>query len=67
MKKKIIVSLGALIGMSCLLGMLAFLLDSWETSSIFRKVIGIMALLGWVCITYSLVTLKYKWIRKLAE
>lgn len=67
MKKKIIVSLSALIGMSCLLGMLAFLLDSWETSSIFRKVIGIIALLGWVGITYSLVTLKYKWIRKLAE
>lgn len=67
MKKKIIVSLAALIGMSCLLGMLAFLLESWETRSFLHKAVGIAALLGWVYITYNLATLKYKWIRKLAE
>ena len=67
MKKKIIVSISALICMSCLLGMIDFLLDTWETRNLFRKVLGGMALMGWVCITYNMITLKYKWLRKLAE
>ena len=67
MKKKIIVSIAALICMSCLLGMIDFLLDTWETRNLFRKILGLMALLGWGCITYNMITLKYKWIRKLAE
>ena len=67
MKKRIIVSISALICMSCLLGMIDFLLDTWETRNLFRKVLGGMALMGWVCITYNMITLKYKWLRKLAE
>lgn len=67
MRKKIIVIAAALIGMSCLLGMLAFLLENWETRSFLRKAVGTAALLGWVHITYNLMTLKYKWIRKLTE
>lgn len=67
MKKKIIVIIAALIGMSCLLGMLDFLLDTWETNSWFRRVINFLALIGWGQITYNMITLKYKWIRKLAE
>lgn len=67
MKKKIIVSLCALVGMSCLLGIFAFLMDTWEERTFLRKCIGILALMGWVIITYRMTTLKYKWIRRLAE
>lgn len=67
MKKKVIISLAAIVCMSCLLGMLAILLDSWESRNWFRRAISIVALLGWGYITYNMITLKYKWIRKLAE
>ncbi|MBE6287034.1 MAG: hypothetical protein E7099_02425 [Mediterranea massiliensis] len=67
MKKKIIIIITALIGMSCILGMLDFLLDSWETRGWFRRIISFAALLGWVYITYNMITLKYKWIRRLAK
>lgn len=67
MKKRIIVIIAALIGMSCTLGMLDFLLDSWETRGWWYRIIGFIALLGWVHITYNMITLKYKWIRRLAE
>lgn len=66
-KKKIIVIIAALISMSCLLGMLDFLLDTWESNGWYRRVISLLALLGWVHITYNMITLKYKWIRKLTE
>lgn len=46
MKKKIIVIIAALVGMSCILGMLNFLLDSWEAKSWFHRIIGFVALLG---------------------
>lgn len=67
MKKKIIVSLCVLVGMSCLLGMFTFLLDTWGERNFLRKGIGILALMGWVVITYRMATLKYKWLRRLAE
>ena len=67
MRKKIIVSITALICMSCLLGMLDFLLDTWESRGLIRKILGLLALMGWVYITFNMITLKYKWIRKLAE
>ena len=67
MKKKIIISIAALVGMSCLLGLLNFLLDSWETKGWYSKIIAFFALLGWAYITYGMITLKFKWIRKLAE
>jgi len=67
MKKKIIVSIAAAIGMSCLLGMLNFLLDTWESNGWYRRIISFLALLGWAYITYNMITLKYKWLRKLAE
>lgn len=67
MKKKIIVIIAALVGMSCTLGMLDFLLDSWESRGWFRRIIGFGALLGWIHITYGMITLKFKWIRRLAE
>lgn len=67
MKKKIIVIIAALIGMSCLIGMLDFLLDTWESRGWFSRFIGFLALNGWVYITYNMITLKYKWIRRLAE
>lgn len=67
MKKKIIICLAALIGMSGLWGMFVSLLNTWETRSLIHKIIGLFALIGWGYITYNLITLKYKWIRKLAE
>lgn len=66
-KKKIIIIIAAAVSMSCLLGMFNYLLDTWESDGWFRKVISFFALLGWVHITYNMITLKYKWIRKLAE
>lgn len=67
MKKKIIVSIAALVCMSCILGCICILFDKWETDSSFEKLIRLLAILGWVYITYNMITLKYKWIRKLAE
>jgi hypothetical protein len=67
MKKKIIICLAALIGMSGLWGMFVSLLNTWDTRSLIHKIIGLFALMGWGYITYYLITLKYKWIRKLAE
>lgn len=67
MKKKIVVVVGAAIAMCCLWGVFAFLLDSWTERGTFRKVVGLLALAGWVAFTYNVVTLKYRWIRKWAE
>ena len=67
MIKKTLYIIAALISMSCLLGMLDFLLDTWESNGWYRRVISLLALLGWVHITYNMITLKYKWIRKLTE
>lgn len=67
MKKKIIVIIMALVGMDCILGMLDFLLESWEESGWFRRFLSFLALLGWVHITYNMVTLKYRWLKKLTE
>ena len=67
MKKKIIICLATLIGMSGLWGMFVSLLNTWDTRSLIHKIIGLFALMGWGYITYNLITLKYKWIRKLAE
>lgn len=53
--------------MACILGMLDFLLESWEESGWFRRFLSFLALLGWVHITYNMVTLKYKWLKKLTE
>ena len=63
MKKKILVSLSVTIVMSCLLGIASYLLDIWEC----HKVVRWLILIGWVYITFNMITLKYKWIRKLAE
>ncbi len=43
----------------------ATLIDNWDTISIVRKCVRIFACLGWVYITYNVVTLRYKWLRKL--
>ena len=67
MKKKIIVIIMAIVGMACILGMLDFLLESWEESGWFRRFLSFLALLGWMHITYNMVTLKYKWLKKLTE
>ena len=67
MKKKIIVGFVALVGMSGLWGMFVFLFDTWETRSLIHKIIGFLAIIGWAYITYNMITLKYKWIRKLAK
>lgn len=67
MKKKIIVSLCVLVSMSCLLGMFTFLMDTWGERNFLRNGVGVLALMGWVVITYRMATLKYKWIRRLAE
>ncbi|MBO5250614.1 MAG: hypothetical protein J6B31_01230 [Bacteroidaceae bacterium] len=63
MKKKIIISITAAIVMSCLLGIISYLVDTWECHKVVRWII----LVGWVYITYNMITLKYNWIRKLAE
>lgn len=67
MRKKFIIIIAALIGMSFTLGMLDFLLDSWESRGFISKIIGFLALFGWVYITYGMVTLKFKWIRRLTK
>lgn len=67
MRKKFIIIIAVLVGMSCTLGMLDFLLDSWESRELISKIIGILALFGWVYITYGMVTLKFKWIRRLTK
>lgn len=67
MKKKIVIASAAIVGMSGFLGMLDFLLDTFESSGWFARAIRFLALIGWGYITYNLVTLKYKWIKKLAE
>ena len=67
MRKKFIIIIAVLVGMSCTLGMLDFLLDSWESRGLISKIIGILALFGWVYITYGMVTLKFKWIRRLTK
>lgn len=63
MKKKIIISITAAIVMSFLLGVVNYLVDAWECHEVVRWII----LVGWVYITYNMITLKYNWIRKLAE
>lgn len=67
MKKKIFVIIAAVVSMSCLLGMFNCLLDTWESDGWTHRGICFGALLGWVHITYNMITLKYKWIRNLAE
>ena len=67
MRQKFIIIIAALVGMSCTLGMLDFLLDSWESRGLISKIIGFLALFGWVYITYGMVTLKFKWIRRLTK
>ena len=44
MRKKFIIIIAALIGMSFTLGMLDFLLDSWESRGFISKIIGFLAL-----------------------
>lgn len=49
-----------------MLGVAKNCIDHWAASTLIRNVLRIMALLAWGIITYKVITLKYKWLRKLA-
>ncbi len=55
----------SVIGLFCLTVMVYGLTDSWADSSLSRKIITIIAILGWVDINYNLITLKYRWLRRI--
>ena len=55
----------SVIGLFCLAVMIYGLIDSWADSSLSHKIITIIAILGWVDINYNLVTLKYRWLRRI--
>ncbi|MBO4984251.1 MAG: hypothetical protein J6C87_01230 [Bacteroides sp.] len=67
MKKKVIIAIAALVSMSCLLAVVALLLESWPADATYRRIMRFFALLGWVVITYRMITLKYKWLKRLAS
>ncbi len=52
--------------MSLFLIALKITFDYWETLPTVYNVMRVLGLIGWVLITYKVVTLKYKWLRKLA-
>ncbi|MBQ8224576.1 MAG: hypothetical protein IJZ86_04405 [Bacteroides sp.] len=67
MKKKVIIAIAALVSMSCLLTVIALLLENWPADTTYRRIMRFFALLGWVVITYRMITLKYKWLKRLAS
>lgn len=52
--------------MSVLLAIVKISIDKWATSSLLRDVLRVMTVVYWTYITYNIVTLKYKWTKKLA-
>lgn len=52
--------------MAAMLGVAKNCIDHWATSTLIRDVLRVVALLAWGLITYKVITLKYKWLRKLA-
>lgn len=66
MRKAIVVSALGLISMSVLLAIVKISIDKWATSSLLRDVLRVMTVVYWTYITYNIVTLKYKWTKKLA-
>lgn len=52
--------------MAATLAMIKISIDKWATSSFIRDVMRVVACMFWVYWTYNVVTLKYKWLRKLA-
>lgn len=67
MKKKVVVIIAIIICMSAILSMLNLLFKSWESTGWLRNSMRIVALIGWVYITYNMITLKYNWIKKLTK
>lgn len=66
MRKAIVVSIAGLICMAAMLGVAKNCIDHWAASTLIRGVLRVVALLAWGLITYKVITLKYKWLRKLA-
>ena len=66
MRKAIVVSIFGLIWVSLTLCFIWICVDEWATYTLFRKVMRVLGCIVWVFWTYNVVTLKYKWLRKLA-
>ncbi len=64
-KRSLIVIAGGLICMSIVLYMVSEIIDSWETVPFVRKAVKLLALAGWCWITYNVITLKYKFLKRL--
>lgn len=65
MIRKLIAWACILVSMACLLGMLRIVIESWPENSAWRKAVTLLALFGWVHITYSMLTFKYLWLQRL--
>lgn len=66
-KRKVTVIAVGLICMSIILYMASEIINSWETTSAMRKIVKFFAMLGWCYITYNVITLKYKWLKRLTD
>lgn len=66
MRKAIVISIFGLISMSLLLWMIKITIDKWNVSETVYDIIRIGACIGWVSISYKVITLKYNWLRKLS-
>lgn len=66
MRKTIVVSILGLVCMSVFLVVIKEMIDCLNVASTMRNTMSYIALLGWVGITYKVVTLKYKWVKRIA-
>ena len=65
--KKVIVILTALVVMSGVLGIADMLISKLSISTNWRNTIEYIFLMLWCVVTFKMVALKYKWIKKLTE
>lgn len=67
MARKLIAWVCILVSMAGLLEMLHLVIEFWATSTAWRNALRVFALIGWVGITYNMLTFKYRWLRRLAN
>jgi len=67
MARKLIAWACILVSMACLLEMLHIVIEHWAASTVWRNALRVFALIGWVSITYNMLTFKYKWLQRLVK
>ena len=62
--KKIAAWICILLSMVAMLTMLSNVINFWTETSALRNGMRVVALTGWIYITYNMLTFRYRWLRR---